>query len=68
MEEELGTFGANLVTSLGVRAVTHLLRERGSASSLAKEVQTVMLSILSGRHSYCLKQRWHLKTWRNSCD
>lgn len=48
MEEELGTFGANLVTSPGVRLVTHLLREHASASSLAKEVQTVMLSILSG--------------------
>lgn len=65
--EDLGTFGANLVTSPGVR-FSHLLRECGSASSLAKEVQTVVLSILPGRHNDCLKQRWHLRIWRNCCD
>lgn len=68
MEEELGTCGANLVTSPGIRLVAHLLRERGSAPSLAKEVQAVMLSIMSGRHNYCLQQRWHLRIWRSSCD
>lgn len=68
MEEELGTSDADLVTSAGISLVTHLLREHGSASSLGKEVQAVTLSIMSGRHNYCLKQRWHLRIWRSSCD
>lgn len=56
MEEELGSCGAKLVASPGIRLVAHLLRECGSAPSLAKEVQTVMLSIMSGRQNYGLKQ------------
>lgn len=53
MEEELGTFGANLATSPGARLVTQLLRDWRSASSIAREVQ-----IFNAHHFIWQTQPW----------